>query len=88
MTFGGAKVISLSDEDRSALLTKFLPVARGVLSNKVKFIATVQSDESALRFVNSVDAPRLAKLGTSCPDHFLRTKIQPLYVDYNPEQDK
>lgn len=86
-TFGGAKVESLSEEARTALLAKFLPVARGVLSNKVKFIATVQSDESALRFVNSVDAPRLAKLGTSCPDHFLRTKIQPLYVDYNPKSD-
>ncbi|MDO6693281.1 bifunctional rhamnulose-1-phosphate aldolase/short-chain dehydrogenase [Aliiglaciecola sp. 3_MG-2023] len=86
-TFGGAKVESLSEQDRTKLLAKFLPVARGVLSNKVKFIATVQSDETALRFVNSVDAPRLAKLGTSCPDHFLRTKIQPLYVDYNPETD-
>ncbi|WP_342807832.1 bifunctional rhamnulose-1-phosphate aldolase/short-chain dehydrogenase [Alteromonas sp. M12] len=86
-TFGGAKVESLSEKERTDLLTKFLPVARGVLSNKVKFIATVQSDETALRFVNSVDAPRLAKLGTSCPDHFLRTKIQPLYVDYNPKTD-
>ncbi|MCF2948832.1 bifunctional rhamnulose-1-phosphate aldolase/short-chain dehydrogenase [Paraglaciecola aquimarina] len=86
-TFGGAKVESLSEEARTELLTQFLPVARGVLSNKVKFIATVQSDETALRFVNSVDAPRLAKLGTSCPDHFLRTKIQPLYVDYNPKTD-
>ena len=86
-TFGGAKVASLSDQDRIALLSKFLPVARGILSNKVKFIATVQSDQQALRFVNSVDAPRLAKLGTSCPDHFLRTKIQPLYVDYNPQKD-
>ena len=38
-----------------------------------------------LRFVNSVDAPRLAELGTSCPDHFLRTKIKPLFVDWNPE---
>lgn len=87
MTFGGAKVESLSNEERTELLTKFLPVARGVLSNKVKFIATVQSDGTALRFVNSVDAPRLAKLGTSCPDHFLRTKIQPLYVDFNPAKD-
>lgn len=86
-TFGGAKVDSLSAEDREALLAKFLPVARGILSNKVKFISTVQSDDDALRFVNSVDAPRLAKLGTSCPDHFLRTKIQPLYVDFNPQQD-
>jgi len=86
-TFGGSKVDSLSDQERTALLSEFLPVARGILSNKVKFIATVQSDENALRFVNSVDAPRLAKLGTSCPDHFLRTKIQPLYVDYNPQED-
>ena len=86
-TFGGAKVESLSEKDRNALLSKFLPVARGILSNKVKFISTVQSDADALRFVNSVDAPRLAKLGTSCPDHFLRTKIQPLYVDFNPQID-
>ncbi|AWB66074.1 bifunctional rhamnulose-1-phosphate aldolase/short-chain dehydrogenase [Saccharobesus litoralis] len=87
MTFGGAKVDSLAEDARNELLSKFLPVARGLLSNKVKFIGTVQSDENALRFVNSVDAPRLAKLGTSCPDHFLRTKIQPLYVDFNPQQD-
>ncbi|MGJ8691405.1 MAG: bifunctional rhamnulose-1-phosphate aldolase/short-chain dehydrogenase [Thalassotalea sp.] len=87
MTFGGAKVDSLAEDARTELLAKFLPVARGILSNKVKFIATVQSDEAALRFVNSVDAPRLAKLGTSCPDHFLRTKIQPLYVDFNPATD-
>jgi rhamnulose-1-phosphate aldolase/alcohol dehydrogenase len=40
-----------------------------------------------LRFVNSHDAPRLAALGTSCPDHFLRTKIKPLFVDWNPEKD-
>ena len=86
-TFGGQKVESLSEQERTALLRKFLPVARGIISSKVKFIATVQHDENALRFVNSVDAPRLAKLGTSCPDHFLRTKIQPLYVDFNPKSD-
>jgi len=37
--------------------------------------------------VNSKDAERLAELGTSCPDHFLRTKIKPLYVDWNPQKD-
>ena len=87
MTFGGARVESLSEEDSTALLRQFLPVARGLLSNKVKYIATVQTDETALRFVNSVDAQRLAKLGTSCPDHFLRTKIQPLFVDFDPSKD-
>ncbi|MEH6550127.1 MAG: bifunctional rhamnulose-1-phosphate aldolase/short-chain dehydrogenase [Pseudomonadales bacterium] len=85
--FGGAKVESLSDEARTALLAEFLPQARGLLSRKVKFIATVQTDSNTLGFVNSVDAPRLAALGTSCPDHFLRTKIKPLFVDFDPSQD-
>jgi rhamnulose-1-phosphate aldolase/alcohol dehydrogenase len=44
----------------------------------------VQDDEKMLRFVNSQDGPRLAALGTSCPDHFLRTKIKPLFVDWDP----
>ena len=87
MTFGGARVESLSESARTELLAQFLPTARGLVSNKVKFIGTVQTDENALRFVNSVDAQRLAKLGTSCPDHFLRTKIQPLYVDFDPTKD-
>ena len=87
MTFGGQKYQSLSESARTELLTAFLPVARGLISNKVKFIGTVQTDDNTLRFVNSVDAPRLAALGTSCPDHFLRTKIQPLYVDFDPQND-
>jgi rhamnulose-1-phosphate aldolase/alcohol dehydrogenase len=47
-------------------------------------IGTVQEDATILRFVNSQDAARLAELGTSCPDHFLRTKIKPLYVPWDP----
>lgn len=86
-TFGGQKYQSLSDLDRTKLLREFLPVARGLISEKVKFISTIQTDEATLRFVNSVDAPRLAELGTSCPDHFLRTKIKPLYVEFNPQED-
>ncbi|MDN4501446.1 bifunctional rhamnulose-1-phosphate aldolase/short-chain dehydrogenase [Alteromonadaceae bacterium BrNp21-10] len=86
-TFGGQKFASLSAEASSKLLNEFLPVARGLLSKSVKFIGTVQNDEATLRFVNSHDARRLADLGTSCPDHFLRTKIKPLFVDFNPQQD-
>ena len=84
LTFGGQKYQSLDENARTALLTEFLPVARGLISNKVKFIGTVQTDDATLRFVNSADAPRLAELGTSCPDHFLRTKIKPLLVDFDP----
>lgn len=86
-TFGGQQYQSLSEQDRDALLREFLPVARGLISAKVKFIATLQTDDNTLRFVNSVDAPRLAELGTSCPDHFLRTKIKPLYVNFDPQKD-
>jgi rhamnose utilization protein RhaD (predicted bifunctional aldolase and dehydrogenase) len=50
-------------------------------------VVILQSDAAILRFVNSQDAPRLAELGTSCPDHFLRTKIKPLWVDWNPRSN-
>ena len=63
----------------------FCPGCAARLSGQKRFIGTVQDDEKIMRFVNSTDAPRLAELGTSCPDHFLRTKIKPLYVDWNPQ---
>ncbi len=86
-TFGGQKFDALSAEQRDAVLFEILPKLRGMVSQQNKFIGTVQCDESILRFVNSHDAPRLAELGTSCPDHFLRTKIKPLYVEWNPQKE-
>lgn len=84
-TFGGAKYQSLPEKDRYATLAQLLPWLRGQVSAKKRFVGTIQSDERILRFANSQDAQRLAELGTSCPDHFLRTKIKPLYVDWNPQ---
>ncbi len=86
-TFGGQKFDALDDGPRDALLVELLPWLRGRVSQHRRFIGTVQSDPAILRFVNSQDAPRLAELGTSCPDHFLRTKIKPLYVDWNPQAE-
>lgn len=86
-TFGGQKYHSLGDSERDELLANLLPWLRGQVCQQKRFIGTVQSDEKILRFVNSHDAARLAELGTSCPDHFLRTKIKPLYVDWNPQQE-
>jgi rhamnulose-1-phosphate aldolase/alcohol dehydrogenase len=82
--FGGQKYQTLPEEKRHATLAGILPWLRGQVSQQRRFIGTVQEDEPILRFVNSNDAARLAELGTSCPDHFLRTKIKPLYVDWNP----
>jgi rhamnulose-1-phosphate aldolase/alcohol dehydrogenase len=83
-TFGGAKYESLPDAERDEILFELLPWLRGQVSQAKRFFATVQSDATILRFVNSHNAPRLAELGTSCPDHFLRTKIKPLYVAWDP----
>jgi rhamnulose-1-phosphate aldolase/alcohol dehydrogenase len=82
--FGGAKVQSLPESERKRVLVELLPWLRGKVSAEKRQIATVEMRDEVLEFVNSHDAPRLAELGTSCPDHFLRTKIKPLYADWNP----
>ncbi|MCB8924302.1 MAG: bifunctional rhamnulose-1-phosphate aldolase/short-chain dehydrogenase [Ardenticatenaceae bacterium] len=86
-TFGGAKYQSLPEAEREALLIQLLPTLRGMVSQQKRFVGTVHITDSVLEFVNSHDATRLAEIGTSCPDHFLRTKIKPLYVDWNPQTE-
>jgi rhamnulose-1-phosphate aldolase/alcohol dehydrogenase len=86
-TFGGQKYQSLDEESRDKILIKLLPVLRGKVSQQNRFIGTVHITENVLQFVNSIDAARLSEIGTSCPDHFLRTKIKPLYVDWNPQKE-
>lgn len=86
-TFGGQKYAALDEETRQEMLVRLLPHLRGMVSQENLFIGTVHDTDRVLRFVNSQDAARLAELGTSCPDHFLRTKIKPLYVDWDPVQD-
>ena len=83
-TFGGPKLGGIEEHERRRLLVEILPWLRGRLSSEKRVVATVQTDDETLRFVNSVDGPRLAELGTSCPDHFLRTRIKPLFVNWNP----
>jgi rhamnulose-1-phosphate aldolase/alcohol dehydrogenase len=85
--FGGSKYQTLPQEARNQILSAILPWLRGQVSQQRRLIGTVQDDDRILRFVNSQDAARLAELGTSCPDHFLRTKIKPLYVDWNPQTE-
>ncbi|MDB4888794.1 MAG: rhamnulose-phosphate aldolase/alcohol dehydrogenase, partial [Gemmatimonadetes bacterium] len=82
--FGGARVKSLPAAERERVLVELLPWLRGKVSGEKRQIATVEMRDEVLEYVNSKDAPRLAELGTSCPDHFLRTKIKPLYADWNP----
>ncbi|MCH2035553.1 MAG: bifunctional rhamnulose-1-phosphate aldolase/short-chain dehydrogenase, partial [Puniceicoccaceae bacterium] len=83
-TFGGQKYSAISTDLAHKLTIDILPYLRGKVSQKNRSIATVHRDSSVLEFVNSNDAKRLAEIGTSCPDHFLRTKIKPMFLDWDP----
>ncbi len=83
-TFGGQQYTSPSEESAKQITVDLLPFLRGAVSQITRFIATVHRDDAVLEFVNSKDARRLAEIGTSCPDHFLRTKIKPMFVDWDP----
>jgi len=83
-TFGGQKHSPLAEADRHEILFELLPWLRTRVASGKRCIATVDTSAAVQRFINSHDAHRLAELGTSCPDHFLRTKIKPLYVAWEP----
>ncbi|MBN8688109.1 MAG: bifunctional aldolase/short-chain dehydrogenase [Chitinophagales bacterium] len=85
--FGGAKREALPADQRRAKAAQLAPVLRGFCSSKVKMLGHFTDDERVLQFINSNDLDRLAPLGTSCPDHFLRTKISPLVLELGTEAD-
>lgn len=85
--FGGASIQSLTQEQRQLQAAKLAPVLRGFCSSHTRMIGHFTDDARVLEFINSADLPRLAPMGTSCPDHFLRTKISPLVLDLKPEED-
>lgn len=79
--FGGAK--HDNHAQREALAAQLMPIIRGGVSQKQRLIGTFSDKEDVLEFVNSEFAKKLAHLGTSCPDHFIRTKIRPMYVEWD-----
>ncbi|MFT3844569.1 MAG: bifunctional aldolase/short-chain dehydrogenase [Lacibacter sp.] len=79
--FGGAKLQSLPEADRKKQAAVLAPVLRGFCSSQNRMIGHFTDDQRVLEFINSNDLDRLAPLGTSCPDHFLRTKISPLVLN-------
>jgi rhamnulose-1-phosphate aldolase/alcohol dehydrogenase len=85
--FGGAKIQSLAKEERLKQAAALAPVLRGFCSSQTKMIGHFTDDDRALEFINSKDLDRLAPLGTSCPDHFLRTKISPLVLPLTAAED-
>ena len=85
--FGGEKSPSLPPEERKKKALQLMPILRGLCSSENRMVGHFDDSLSVLTFVNSHDLNRLAPMGTSCPDHFLRTKIQPLVLHVNPSDD-
>lgn len=85
--FGGAKQTSLPETDRKKQAAALAPVLRGFCSSENRMIGHFTDDDRVLEYINSNDLDRLAPLGTSCPDHFLRTKISPLVLNLTATED-
>lgn len=82
--FGGEAVQSLPAEQRRAIAARLMPKIRGFISEDSHKLGHFDDSPAVLEFVNSNNLRPLAALGTSCPDHFLRTKIRPLVIDFDP----
>ncbi|MFN0214929.1 MAG: bifunctional aldolase/short-chain dehydrogenase [Saprospiraceae bacterium] len=82
--FGGVKHLFESSQKQAAALA---PILRGFCSSQTLMVGHFSDDDRVLQFINSNDLERLAPMGTSCPDHFLRTKISPLVLELKPDAD-
>ncbi len=84
--FGGEAVTPLPAAERRAIAARLMPKIRGLISAERKKLGHFDDSPAVLEFVSSKDLRPLAALGTSCPDHFLRTKIRPLVIDFDPQE--
>ncbi|NLS00521.1 bifunctional rhamnulose-1-phosphate aldolase/short-chain dehydrogenase [Rhizobium sp. P38BS-XIX] len=82
--FGGSVVESLPQAERRAIAARLMPEIRGRIGKAERKLGDFDDQNAVLEFVNSKSLRPLGALGTSCPDHFLRTKIRPLIVDFDP----
>lgn len=82
--FGGARVPTLPEAERRAVAARLMPAIRGLISTGRHKVGHFDDQPAVLEFVGSQALETLAPMGTSCPDHFLRTKIRPLVVDFDP----
>jgi rhamnulose-1-phosphate aldolase/alcohol dehydrogenase len=85
--FGGQKIESLPKQKRLDKAAELMPVLRGLCSSENRMIGHFSDSDVVMDYINSNDLERLAPMGTSCPDHFLRTKIQPLVLPLDRDDD-
>ncbi|MDD7885143.1 bifunctional aldolase/short-chain dehydrogenase [Flavivirga sp. 57AJ16] len=85
--FGGQKIQNVPKEKRLEKASLLMPILRGLCSSENRMIGHFSDSDVVLEYINSEDLERLAPMGTSCPDHFLRTKIQPLVLTLGTDED-
>jgi len=85
--FGGQKIESLPKAERLEKAAQIMPLLRGLCSSENRMIGHFSDTDVVMEYINSNDLERLAPMGTSCPDHFLRTKIQPLVLTLDKNED-
>ena len=85
--FGGVRLQAASKEERITKAAALAPVLRGFCSSLTRMVGHFTDDDRVLEYINSNDLAKLAPMGTSCPDHFLRTKISPLVLDLQIDED-
>ena len=85
--FGGVKVTKLSNKKRNEQAVKVFPILRGLCSSENRMVGHFSDSNVVMEFINSNKLQKLAPMGTSCPDHFLRTKIKPLVLNIPKDMD-
>ncbi len=85
--FGGQKIKSLPKAERLDKAAQLMPLLRGLCSSENRMLGHFSDNDVIMEYINSNDLERLAPMGTSCPDHFLRTKIMPLVLTLDPNED-
>ena len=86
-SFGNQIIKNPPKNKRIKQAAKIAPVLRGLCSSENMMIGHFTDDKRVLEFIGSEKLNDLAPMGTSCPDHFLRTKIKPLVLDLKPDED-
>ena len=85
--FGGERLKALPKQERLSKAAALAPVLRGFCSSQTRMVGHFTDDDRVMEFIDSHDLARLAPMGTSCPDHFLRTKISPMVLDLATTQE-
>ncbi|MFJ9385382.1 bifunctional aldolase/short-chain dehydrogenase [Peribacillus sp. NPDC101481] len=86
--FGGQAFDSLPEAERKKVLASIMPVIRGAVGEEKKMLLTFEDADDVLQFLNSKNAAALSQVGAACPDHLVHTKMKPLFINWDPQNER